>query len=462
MQGKRQTILIGQVSKRRAERLRDHIGELIRSRRTGDRLDSETEDWIRHVPAELGERLKQLDLVELDRCGAVSETVKAFLDRWLRTNPVQDQTRVFYSHTVRNLTSFLGEDMLLADVGPCQADEWRSWLVGNEGLAAATVSRRVKAARTMWAAAIRWGLVRANPFCGVKAGSQSNDERTVYVPHEMIARVMDSAPDAEWRAIIALARYGGLRTPSETLALRWTDIDWERGQIRIRVAKLKDYEGKSQRMIPLFSELRPFLDTLLIDPGSGSDYVITANRLPCRNLRTRMEQIIRKAKVRSWPRLFQNLRASRETELMRQYDLKTVCAWIGNSPEVAARHYAASIDLSADVERATGRAAKALQNVGEEGYKGEQGTSHAIENRAICIGNNAVVDKATCGRGEPIGPVGTRTSGRKWWDSSPGRLRRCESAADLDSALNRVVEAWPRLSDKIRQDILDMALGASE
>jgi hypothetical protein len=40
------------------------------------------------------------------------------------------------------------------------------------------------------------------------------------------------------------------------------------------------------------------------------------------------------------PKLFHNLRASRESELMREYDLATVCKWIGNSPVVAGKHYA--------------------------------------------------------------------------------------------------------------------------
>ena len=43
---------------------------------------------------------------------------------------------------------------------------------------------------------------------------------------------------------------------------------------------------------------------------------------------------------------------SRETELMRSYDLATVCRWIGNSPAVAAKHYAMSTDLNADFQRA--------------------------------------------------------------------------------------------------------------
>ena len=43
--------------------------------------------------------------------------------------------------------------------------------------------------------------------------------------------------------------------------------------------------------------------------------------------------------MKSWPRLFQNLRASRETELAESYPLHVVCKWIGNTAKVAADHY---------------------------------------------------------------------------------------------------------------------------
>src|SRR5208282_2682445 len=40
-----------------------------------------------------------------------------------------------------------------------------------------------------------------------------------------------------------------------------------------------------------------------------------------------------------WPRLFQNLRASRETELAERFPLRVVTDWLGNSPNVALAHY---------------------------------------------------------------------------------------------------------------------------
>ena len=39
---------------------------------------------------------------------------------------------------------------------------------------------------------------------------------------------------------------------------------------------------------------------------------------------------------------------------MREYDLATVCKWIGNSPAVAAKHYATRTDLNGDFRREAG------------------------------------------------------------------------------------------------------------
>ncbi len=57
------------------------------------------------------------------------------------------------------------------------------------------------------------------------------------------------------------------------------------------------------------------------------------------NLRTTFEKIIRRAGLQPWPRLFHNLRASRETELVEAYPVQVVTSWLGNTPTVAMRHY---------------------------------------------------------------------------------------------------------------------------
>jgi hypothetical protein len=48
--------------------------------------------------------------------------------------------------------------------------------------------------------------------------------------------------------------------------------------------------------------------------------------------------------MKPWPRLFQNLRASRQTELTEMFPLHVVCAWIGNSEAIAVNHYLSVTD----------------------------------------------------------------------------------------------------------------------
>ena len=43
--------------------------------------------------------------------------------------------------------------------------------------------------------------------------------------------------------------------------------------------------------------------------------------------------------LQPWPKLFQNLRSTRETELAEDFPMHVVCQWIGNSQPIAAKHY---------------------------------------------------------------------------------------------------------------------------
>jgi hypothetical protein len=57
------------------------------------------------------------------------------------------------------------------------------------------------------------------------------------------------------------------------------------------------------------------------------------------SLRTQLLRIIRKAGVQPWEKPWRNLRSTREAELANSYPLHVVTAWLGNTPQVADRHY---------------------------------------------------------------------------------------------------------------------------
>lgn len=329
----------------------DKVEAILADRLANRPHDAEVSCWLAGLDETMLARLRAAGLA--DGVGLASMTLGAFLARYMGAMAAKPATRTFYGHTRRNLETYFGTARAMKDIHEADADEWRAWLASHEKLSPATIARRVIAARTMWKRALRWKLASENPFAGIKAGHQENEARKHFVTRELMCKVMDQAPDAEWRCIIALARYGGLRCPSEVFALRWGDVDWDAGRFIVHSPKTEHHEGKGTRTVPIFPELRPFLLAGFEAAEPGTEHVVTRHRLGSANLRQQLERSISRAGLAAWPRLFQNLRASRETELMREYDLSTVCKWIGNSPTVAAKHYAMSVDLNADFRRAS-------------------------------------------------------------------------------------------------------------
>jgi hypothetical protein len=135
-------------------------------------------------------------------------------------------------------------------------------------------------------------------------------------------KILDEASDSEWKLILALGRFGGLRTPSETPALRWQDSNREKNTILVRSVKTERHAGSESRLIPLFAELRPFLLAAFEEAPAGAVHCIERHRLNSTNLRTQVHRFIFRAGLKPWPRTFQNLRASRETELSAVYPLR--------------------------------------------------------------------------------------------------------------------------------------------
>ncbi|MCA9261315.1 MAG: site-specific integrase, partial [Planctomycetales bacterium] len=277
-----------------------------------------------------------------------------------RRTDVKEATRTIYGMTRRCLVGFFGANKQMGDVTAGDADDFRRYLADKESLSENTIRRRCGIAKQFFNAALRKKLIAENPFAEMKRLSVgSNDARVCYISRETAAKVLDACPDAEWRLIFALSRYGGLRCPSEHMALRLSDVEWEHNRIRVSSPKTAHHDGKDHRMVPIFPELRPYLDAVWHNADDGDGYLITRHRGTNVNLRTQFGRILSKAGVEAWPKLFHNLRATRETELAAVHPLHVVCEWIGNSSLIAQEHYLRVTD--ADFDRATGALQNAMQ-----------------------------------------------------------------------------------------------------
>jgi len=101
------------------------------------------------------------------------------------------------------------------------------------------------------------------------------------------------------------------------------------------------------------NELRPHLEQCFDEAEPGEEFVIRRYRRRNSNPRTPLMKIIRRAGLKPWPKLFQNLRSTRETELADEFPIQVVCDWIGNTEAIASKH---SLRVTED------HCAKAVQN----------------------------------------------------------------------------------------------------
>ncbi len=341
LDGRRHTIRLGKVSKAIATTTVNRIEALEAARMAGTAIDADTTRWLAKLSDDVYGRLVKAELVpprqKEDRPDEV--TIGQWLDQFFdRINLVgrKKRTRLGYERARRLLEEFFGRDRRLATVAEGHADDYKAWLLKK--FSPATVSVDLRRAKQFFKQAVRRRLLAASPFEEVKCGSQRNRKRQVLVSQETIESAIDACPNNDWRMIFALARYAGLRIPSELQQLRWCDVNWSGDRFLVRSPKTEHHEGHEDRVVPIFAELRPHLERAFDEAPEGAEFVVP-RAVGKENLSRYAGQILDRAGIEKWPKLFVNLRASRATELEKEFPAYLVDRWIGNSSKVRQDHY---------------------------------------------------------------------------------------------------------------------------
>lgn len=397
---KRRAIRLGKVSMKTAENVKLRVEHLVTAALYKQAPDPETAAWVGDRDDKIYAKLAAVGLVPQREPAPDAEPKNITLGNWIdryisgRTD-VTWRTRNNLGQAQHWLVEYFGAEKRLVEISPGDADEWRRWLL--ERLGENTVRRHCGRAKQIFRAAVRKRLIPESPFADMKGCEvQADPERFYFVAREEAQQVLEACPDAEWRLIFALCRFGGLRCPSEVLELRWEHIDWEHGRMTVLSPKTKR-AGKASRVAPIFAELRPYLEEAWEKAEPGAEHVISRYRDRNVNLRTQLERIITRAGLVAWDKPFQNLRSTRETELSQTFPLHVVCAWIGNTARIASKHYLQVTD--ADFQRAAGGGA---QSGAREAQKAAQPASAlsrqpGIESPQAQVGMNVRRDAASGG-----------------------------------------------------------------
>jgi integrase len=409
-EGKQRPTVRIRCSEREAGRFRGRVEDLLAAR-IGGGISPELATWAAKLPEATHADLARHGLLA-PRVAVVIPTLGELITRYkaAASSRVKPQTMAAYAQGFKGLLVHFGKDRALDTINQTDAEEWQTSM-GDTGLALATRAKRMGVAKSLFNAAVRWGVVPSSPFAGLRSGSQVNKGRMHYISPADTARLIHAAPSHGWRCIIALARFGGLRCPSELLDLRWTDIDWDRRSLLVRSPKTAHHADGAERVVPIVGELLAVLEAAFEAAPDGAVLVVDRSLSRGSNLRTELGRIVARAGLLTWPRAYQNLRSSRAVDWVQQRPPHEVAGWMGHSLGVSIQHYMQPLDANfraaaglppVATPEAGGVAQNAAQQVPEVGGNDGKRPSDASTHR------HAVPVVAANGRSLPIAGMGKR------------------------------------------------------
>jgi hypothetical protein len=216
--GKRRTVRLGRVTMKQANEIRLKVEALNAAKVSGLPFDGETASWVARLGDKLAKKLVRAGLIAPRATGlvpGVADFAKVVLESKQHVKPT---TRRTFQVALDRMTAAIGPDLRLTDITEETMLTAIAWLKA-EGYAPAYVAELVTIAKAMFRCAARRGLLDKNPLEYIPAGTQVNKARNQFIPAATVHSLLDVLPDAEWRLAVVLARWGGLRIPSELFAL---------------------------------------------------------------------------------------------------------------------------------------------------------------------------------------------------------------------------------------------------
>jgi len=370
--GKTYTFRLGGTAPSR-QRFKELFRRLRRCRMQGTDIDDETARWLGDMGDDMHARIAETGLVEPRQPLTGAPRLSNWLDRYTdERRPELSASSVKKLMAVaKSLKAAFPDDPRIDEITVDQAAGGRATLVAR-GLSDASVRLAIRYAKLVFGAAAKRDMLPRHPFAGRPSASRARGDMGRYVTPEETVKLLEVAPTGQWRALIGLARLAGLRCPSETHSVTWSDVDWDRWRLRVFAPKTK-----TTRYVPIVPELQSILTDAYAAAAEGSVKIVP---LSCNNLRRQLLAIIAKAGLEPWSDLYQALRRSCETQWSTEHPQAAVSRWLGHSMQVSERHYLSVADAVFD--RATGRTQGALSFALSGSAKSRHNPSQTVDGAA--------------------------------------------------------------------------------
>jgi integrase len=326
LSGKQRTLYLGKkFTASAAERVSRLVTEIIACRDRGDKLPVDLLYRVRELSPRVRESLERFGLVT----NCFGMTLKELFRCHEQTKERQKIGTIrHYREWYNRFIGFFGANVKVSSITKEKAEKFADFC--EDALSPCTIYRGLGTCRAIFDYAVSKGVIAVDPFSNIYRGQRTNEERMYYVERDVIAKVLSYCSDNYERLIVVLARYGGLRIPSEIRNIRYRDF-------ADTIIKIHKDTKTGARDVPLFREIKDVFSRL---SGSPDDLIFSDNYRTDWGAWTMLSNILEYNGVERWPKLFVNLRASCIMDLVEYgYSEKTLDAIFGNSTEVRKTHY---------------------------------------------------------------------------------------------------------------------------
>lgn len=336
--GGRKTLRLGKVTARDADEVKRRVEALLSAKILSVLPDEQTARWVATASPTLVAKLGAVGLIQKN----VATTVGELVDYVKNNSKYKSNTDANeHRYTRQHLLMFLGAGKRLQSITARDAKDFFEQLQQQhkehekfKPLAASTAGKRTEKAQRYFSVAVDKRWLTANPFDGVQTKVKAPKDRNKLIDLDTAERILNEITDPRFRLVFALCRFGGMRTPSEPFGLKWDQFNWEDSTLTFYSPKTRSW-----RTIPLFAEMRPYIDEVYHSAEEGENRVFGDWKPTGTALSNRLDRVVKRLGIQPWQKPWQNLRITRVNEMADRYPEYIANEWMGHTKKVAREHY---------------------------------------------------------------------------------------------------------------------------
>ena len=221
-----------------------------------------------------------------------------FIDEFLKSYKATMKPTTYnrYRAVMDHFTAFLEDNEALKtldQVSPAHIEQFKLYRL--ESVTHKTANFELSVVRTLFNHAKKFGYIGKNPVTNIQK-IRTSRKQPRFFSEEEIAAIMEVCDDY-FKALFSTLLCTGIRR-GELKFLEWSDIDFEKGIIKIQVKDYWEPKGRRSREIPIHDKLRSILEKHKQKYGNNRWVFTKDNGEQLDHLWRRFQSILKKADVK--------------------------------------------------------------------------------------------------------------------------------------------------------------------